>query len=202
MKTLPSFRYLCLMLASWPASWLWSCQRERDLQFVPTSEARMGIDAASSRGGGSLTRLSFFDDFASPTFAGEDGPVELVRWSDGSTRRTTTYAIEPPTIGTATLDGLRSNGFPYAFNPDATGWADTLTSEPHQSVGSDPRRTTSTSIFFYQGGGRGNAPDDNDSLVVEFAPMAEANSGGVGGSGLRDGRRNGHLRLGRRAWTS
>ena len=166
MKTLPSFRSFCLLLALWPASWLWSQEVERDLQFVPTPEARLGGHATSSRGGGSLT-LPFFDDFASPTFAGEDGPAELVRWSDGSARRTTTYAIDPPTIGTATLDGLRSNGFPYAFNPDATGWADTLTSEPINLAGRTPEDNIYLT-FFYQGGGRGNAPDDNDSLVVEF----------------------------------
>ena len=102
---------------------------ERDLQFVPVAEGRPGVSASSTRGGGNLT-LPFFDDFASPTFAGEGGPEELIRWSDGSARRTMTYAMDPPTIGTATLDGLRSNGYPYVFNPESYGWAGTLTSVP------------------------------------------------------------------------
>ena len=139
---------------------------ERDLQFVPMAPERAGTEEASTRGGGSMS-LPFFDDFASPTFAGEDGPDELVRWSDGSARRTMTYAIDPPTIGTATLDGLRANGFPYTFNPDAYGWADTLTSVPIDLAGRTPEDNIHL-VFFYQGGGRGNAPDENDSLVVEF----------------------------------
>lgn len=165
MKIPMPFRLLCLALASLPATLLWSQEVERDLQFVPTSDVRTA-PSTSTRGGGSLT-LPFFDDFASPTFAVEDGPAELVRWSDASARRTMTYAIDAPTVGTATLDGLRSNGFPYAFNPDATGWADTLTSEPINLAGRTPEDNIYLT-FFYQGGGRGNAPDENDSLVVEF----------------------------------
>ena len=159
------FRLLCLVLSSLPVTLLWSQEVERDLQFVPTSDVRTAL-STSTRGGGSLT-LPFFDDFASPTFAAEEGPAELVRWSDASARRTMTYAIDAPTIGTATLDGLRSNGFPYAFNPEATGWADTLTSESINLAGRTPEDNIYLT-FFYQGGGRGNAPDENDSLVVEF----------------------------------
>ncbi len=165
MKTL-SARPLFMMLALVVARPVLSQEVERDLQFVPVSESRTAAAKSAQRGGGSLT-LPFFDDFASPTFAGEEGPAELVRWSDASARRTMTYAIDAPTIGTATLDGLRSNGFPYAFNPDATGWADTLTSEPINLAGRTPEDNIYLT-FFYQGGGRGNAPDENDSLVVEF----------------------------------
>ena len=150
---------------------------ERDLQFAPLDLGREASAMATTRRGGGSMSLPFFDDFASPTFAGEGGPAELVRWSDGSARRTTTYAIDPPTIGTATLDGLRSDGFPYAFNPDAYGWADTLTSEPINLAGRTPEDNIYLT-FFYQGGGRGNAPDENDSLVVEFlAPDAPAGLG-------------------------
>lgn len=139
---------------------------ERDLQFVPVERSEQSAMAAMRRGGANLS-LPFFDDFASPTFIGEDGPAALVRWTDGSVRRTGTYAVDPPTIGTATLDGLDATGFPYAFNPDATGWADTLTSVGINLAGRTPEDNIHL-VFFYQGGGRGNAPDENDSLVVEF----------------------------------
>lgn len=138
---------------------------ERDLQVIPIQGESQGPRLRS--GGGQSMGLPFFDDFASPTFAEEGGPVGLVRWSDGSARRTTTYAIDPPTIGTATLDGLRADGFPYAFNPESTGWADTLTSVAVNLAGRTPEDNIYLT-FFYQGGGRGNAPDENDSLVVEF----------------------------------
>ena len=73
MKIPMPFRLLCLALASLPATLLWSQEVERDLQFVPTSDVRTAL-STSTRGGGSLT-LPFFDDFASPTFAVEDGPA-------------------------------------------------------------------------------------------------------------------------------
>lgn len=158
-----SFVLTTVLMLTWPAV---SQEVEKDLQFVPVAEGRALVTAAPLRGGGNLT-LPFFDDFASPTFAGEEGPEDLVRWSDGSARRTMTYAIDPPTIGTATLDGLRANGFPYAFNPESYGWADTLTSVPINLAGRTPDDNIHL-VFFYQGGGRGNAPDENDSLVVEF----------------------------------
>ncbi len=138
---------------------------ERDLQFVPVEKGQ--ARPAPRQGGGGSMPLPFFDDFASPTFAGEDGPDALVRWSDGSARRTFTYALNAPTVGQGTLDGLDAHGFPYAFNPEGNGWADTLTSVPINLAGRTPEDNIYLT-FFYQGGGRGNAPDENDSLVVEF----------------------------------
>lgn len=148
---------------------------ERDLQCVPTTPA--AHDPGLRRGGGGSMSLPFFDDFASPTFAVEEGPEALIRWTDASARRTFTYALNAPTVGQATLDGLRADGFPYAFNPDAVGWADTLTSVPINLQG----RTAEDNIhlvFFFQGGGHGNAPDENDSLVVEFLAPDGGNAAG------------------------
>ena len=129
------------------------------------------VKTRASRGSSSIS-LPFFDDFASPTFEVEGGPEALIRWTDASARRTTHYAIQPPTIGTATLDGLRADGYPYAFDPESTGWADTLTSQAINLAGRTPEDNIHLT-FFYQGGGLGNAPDVDDSLVVEFlAPDA------------------------------
>lgn len=144
---------------------LCSQEVERDLQCVPV-EASGRVSLEARRGGGNFS-LPFFDDFASPTFAYEDGPTELVRWTDASARRTATYALNAPTVGQATLDGLRADGFPYAFNEESNGWADTLTSVAINLAGRTPDDNIYLT-FFYQGGGRGNAPDANDSLVIEF----------------------------------
>ena len=89
------------------------------------------------RGGGNMG-LPFFDDFASPTFASEGGPHHPSSGSVPPARRTFTYALDAPTVGQATLDGLRADGFPYAFNPEANGWADTLTSVPINLAGRTP----------------------------------------------------------------
>ena len=111
---------------------------ERDLQCVPAEWSALSSPDAR-RGGGNFT-LPFFDDFASPTFSVEDGPAELVRWTDASARRTATFALNAPTVGQATLDGLRADGFPYAFNEESTGWADTLTSVAINLAGRYPQR--------------------------------------------------------------
>ena len=144
---------------------LCSQEVERDLQCVPVDVSE-SVSAEFRRGGGNFT-LPFFDDFASPTFAIENGPDGLVRWTDASARRTFTYALNAPTVGQATLDGLRADGFPYAFNEESNGWADTLTSVAINLAGRTPDDNIYLT-FFYQGGGLGNAPDANDSLVVEF----------------------------------
>jgi hypothetical protein len=168
MKQMISFvpRSAAWMLVLFVSGGLSAQEVERDLQCVPVAQERKGDGAAKRSGGGSMS-LPFFDDFASPTFAVENGPEALVRWDDASARRTFTYALNAPTVGQATLDGLRADGFPYAFNPEAMGWADTLTSVPINLMGRTPEDNIHL-VFFFQGGGRGNAPDDNDSLVVEF----------------------------------
>ena len=163
--TLTLFRCVVPLLLTAVCASVSAQEVERDLLCVPV--AQDGAPVPNLRRGGGNMSLPFFDDFASPTFAGEEGPIELVRWSDGSARRTATYAMNAPTVGQATLEGLRSDGFPYAFNEDATGWADTLTSVPINLAGRTPEDNIFLT-FFYQGGGRGNAPDENDSLVVEF----------------------------------
>ena len=61
--------------------------------------------------------LPFVDDFAWPSMAHEEGPVNLKRWEPSPVRRTTTLAFQPPTVGCATLDGLNASGDPYALTP-------------------------------------------------------------------------------------
>ena len=115
--------------------------------------------------------LPFLDDFAWPSFFEESGVdrPELVRWDSSPVRRTTTFALNPPTIGVVTLDGLDADGYPYAFNGvDEHGWADTLTSREIY-LGGLTANDEVTLSFWYQGGGIGNAPDaDEDTLIVEF----------------------------------
>ena len=78
------------------------------------------------------------------------------------------YAIHPWTIGVATFDGLDETGYPHDWSASgATGWADDLTSKPidlsSYSIGDSVYIS-----FFYQAGGLGNAPESDDSLVLEF----------------------------------
>ena len=148
---------------------VFSQEVESDLLFMDLDSKKGG--AAAMRGGAPAMSLPFLDDFAwasSYEESGIDRP-DLVRWDSSPVRRTSTFALNPPTIGVATLDGMDAGGYPYQFNAvDAHGWADTLTSRT-LLLGSYTQDDQVTLSFWFQGGGVGNAPDaGEDSLVVEF----------------------------------
>ncbi|MEN8787665.1 MAG: T9SS type A sorting domain-containing protein [Flavobacteriales bacterium] len=95
-------------------------------------------------------------------------------WQDNYVYLNNDYAINPPTIGVVTFDGLNENGYPYDFSTAFTyGKADYLTSKP---IFLDTKTTgfpytLSDSIylsFYYQPQGLGNEPELEDSLVLQF----------------------------------
>lgn len=89
-------------------------------------------------------------------------------WFDNYAFVNTTYPVLPPTIGVATLDGLNEFGLPYNNSTNQTyGDADYLTSLPINLSGLTEADSVYLS-FFYQGGGLGDAPEAQDSLLVEF----------------------------------
>ncbi len=92
-----------------------------------------------------------------------------------------TMAVQPPSIGVATLDGLAANGMPYdtlSFSLSSIGGADTLTSQPIL-LGNLAAADSVYLSFFYQPGGLGDYPNTTffnttnfgialgDSLIVE-----------------------------------
>ena len=159
-----------------------STEQELDLLFSPLLEHHLGHGVASDRRpsdiagsdigarGGALG-LPFFDDFSTPSIPGfvPEGMESFVRWEQGSSRMTQTFALNAPTIGQATLDGLNRHGYPYSFvDVNTPDWADTLTSLPIALNGYFPESNVHL-MFYYQGGGRGNAPEPGqDKLILEF----------------------------------
>jgi len=90
------------------------------------------------------------------------------KWVDNYAFQNTTFPINPPTIGVVTLDGLNEFGRPYnntVINP--IGNADVLTSKP---IDLSPYLNDSALFisFFVQAKGLGDAPNIQDSLVLEF----------------------------------
>jgi len=115
--------------------------------------------------GGSM-ELPFTDDFSTDKFPGNsDG--EPVHWMGRKAFRNSTYPLNPPTLGVATMDGADEYGYPYDFNGSNFGLpADTL-----ESVSINLAYPASSNIyfsFFYQGKGLGDMPELNDSLVLQF----------------------------------
>ena len=90
------------------------------------------------------------------------------KWTDNYAFYNTTYPINPPTIGVATLDGLNEFGRPYNnASPNLYGDADVLTSKAIDLTGLHNDSAVFLS-FFVQAKGRGDAPNLADSLVLEF----------------------------------
>ena len=162
-----------LCTAAAPSVWAQSeatREQERDLMYMPLEAASADGRTSGALRGAALS-LPFFDDFSTPSMPGPgfEGFEAYQRWEVGSARITSTYALDAPTIGCATLDGLDRTGYPYNFvEVNTPDWADTLTSLPIALNGYFPESNIHL-MFYVQGGGRGNAPDaGQDELVLEF----------------------------------
>jgi hypothetical protein len=113
--------------------------------------------------------LPFFDDFSLFTVW-----PDQTRWTDSLAFINFNFPINPPTVGVATFDGLDQTGNPFNnSSPSASGLCDELTSM-HLDLNKDDNGlpyVPSDSIFLvfqYQRKGLGDAPDANDSLVLQF----------------------------------
>jgi len=114
--------------------------------------------------------LPFFDDFAN----NPNGYYpDCAKWQDNHAFINQTMAQNPPSIGTATLDGLNAEGRPYdpLVDPNNAFAADTLSSQLIDLSG----KTAANNIifsFYYQQQGLSDRPEINDSLILEFLDTA------------------------------
>ncbi len=104
--------------------------------------------------------LPFFDDFSrSSIFPSPD------RWEDQEAFVNFSYGINPPSIGVATLDAIDSTGYIYEHAKYEPFEADHLTSLPLNLKDAGNEVFLS---FYYQAAGRGDYPQVEDSLFLEF----------------------------------
>ena len=132
-----------------------------NLQSYPVKEVKIKKTSAQAKSK-SLLALPFFDDF-SKGFSYPDPN----NWTDSYVLINQTYAINPPTIGVATLDAMNQYGKLYAHLTTSSLPADTLTSQPID-LNIPVSDTTVYFSFQYQPQGLGYEPEVNDSLVIEF----------------------------------
>lgn len=96
------------------------------------------------------------------------------KWVDNNAWVNSTYPINPPTIGVATLDGLDKYGLPYDNSASIRyGIADYLTSKPIDLAGLSNADSVFVS-FYYQPMGLGDWPNKKDSIILE---MRDKNNG-------------------------
>ena len=114
--------------------------------------------------------LPFYDDFS-----GSYIYPDSCKWADRNVLVNSGFPVHPVTRNTATLDALDEKGKVYSYAISNPFIAEHLTSAPIRldSVFTpEPRALTPADSlylsFFYQPQGCGQAPETNDSLVLEF----------------------------------
>lgn len=99
-------------------------------------------------------------------------PAGPYKWKNNNVFWNDTYPVNPPSIGVVTFDGIDSTGYPYNFNlTTAYGKADVLNSVPIDMSLYNPQNDSIYFSFFYQSTGRGNSPEPEDSLTLEFKAL-------------------------------
>jgi hypothetical protein len=110
----------------------------------------------------------FFEDFSDYDASIYPTPA---RWTDNSAYINCTFADSMISIGVATLDAYDKNGFPYMNSFGHPIPSDTLTSISLFST--TPVGPVFLS-FFYEAGGKGDMPEEADSLMLDFySPKSE-----------------------------
>ena len=126
----------------------------------------------STRVGGGNLNIPFADDFS--TYNTYPDPA---LWSNQNVLVNSTYAINPPTKGVATFDGLNQNRVRYdTVKVKVKVFGDTLTSNPIYLA--YPLGSKIYLSFFYQPQGGGNALVPGDSLMLEFYNAGKPDSAG------------------------
>ena len=114
--------------------------------------------------------LPFLDDFS---YIGQVYPADTM-WADRSVFINSTYCINPPTVGVATLDAINDTGAIYPYATPTPFLADFLTSLPirlDSMFDGSGIIQVSDSVYFsfyYQPQGVADAPSPGDSLMLEF----------------------------------
>ena len=99
-------------------------------------------------------------------------------YTDRSVYRNTTFGLKPPSIGVATFDGLDQFGMPYDLVNALRVKADSLTSVPI-NLSNLPNNNVFFSFYYQPKGLSLDAPEKEDSLVLEFFNVTTRRWGSV-----------------------
>lgn len=105
--------------------------------------------------------IPFWDDFS--------GGLDTLKWTFSGASYTETIGINAPSIGMLLFDGVDQYGAPYSLMQTERGNADRVTSNPFNLSAILAVNQSSLFLSFYwQAGGRGELPDENDQLTLQF----------------------------------
>jgi hypothetical protein len=109
--------------------------------------------------------LPFWDDFSRTTYMPDSNHwfVDI-----GTTNISTSLGFAPPTVNAASFDGWNNLGIPYSTVQLEEGAGDSLVSRYIDLGGINPALFETTYIsFFWQKEGRGEMPDETDSIRLQ-----------------------------------
>lgn len=104
--------------------------------------------------------LPFWDDFSRG--------IDTLRWTLDGASYTETIAENAPSLGAILFNGVDQNGKPYSLQIGDQGESDFLTSKSFDlSLLSGQEKESLYLSFFWQAGGKAEAPDANDRLTLQ-----------------------------------
>ncbi|WP_133552196.1 T9SS type A sorting domain-containing protein [Algoriphagus boseongensis] len=108
--------------------------------------------------------VPFWDDFSKG--------IDTLKWVLGGVSYTETIGNQAPSIGMILFNGVDENGRPYSNQIRDIGESDFLTSKPFDlSLLTSAEKDKLYLSFYWQAGGKAEAPDINDELTLQvFKP--------------------------------
>ncbi len=134
----------------------------RELPLVKSKLSKRASSVASTQN--EITQpLPFWDDFSTSYLF----PDSTKWFASEDVRISNSTAISAPTLNVAVFDGVDGNGAPYDANTLISGKADSLTSQfiDLSTLMADQADSVYLS-FFWQLNGRGELPEEGDSLTL------------------------------------
>ena len=119
--------------------------------------------------------LPFFDDFSQSNLY-----PDSTKWTDNAVMVNDGFPLCPPNRNGATFDVLDANGRVYSYaisNPFVSEYLTSVRIRLDSIMEPEPRALTPADSvylsFYYQPQGNGNAPEEQDSLVLQFGLTTE-----------------------------
>ncbi|NVO03635.1 MAG: T9SS type A sorting domain-containing protein [Bacteroidetes bacterium] len=147
-----------------------------NVQIKEKIKAQGKLNISNSPKTTTYLNLPFVDDFSKLNVFPDSS-----LWSDKFAFINADYALHPPTLGVATFDAINDSGNIYIDAASTAFIADYLTSneirlDSEMIIPAHPYKVSDSIYFsfYYQPQGIGNAPETDDSLVVEFYSPSNA----------------------------
>jgi hypothetical protein len=137
------------------------------VEFAPVHQEKFskGLENPFSAKTQVNNTLPFWDDFSTG--------IDTLKWTIAGASYSETIGENAPSLGAILFNGVDQNGRPYSLQIRDQGESDFLTSKPFDLSGLNSAQQESLYLsFFWQAGGKAEAPDDRDRLTLQVLDAA------------------------------